>query len=499
MTTKEMIEKYNDWVFKCSAYRMALSLIGFDKQTIAPTAGEEYRDDRAAFLSGELFSIETDPQMVEIMKTLKDDDSIDPDIKKAAQLYYDDMQKTLCIPKKEYVDWQKLTNESFNYWRRAKEADDYSIFEPYLKKVIEGSKKLYTYRGKDIPVYDQMLDDFEPGMTRAKYDEFFKALKERLVPLIKKVTSARQIEDSFLYKKCDIDAQKRFMEHLLDYLGYDKSWGYQNESEHPFTDWVCENDCRTTTKYLEDNMVSAIFSTIHECGHAWYEHNIDPKYDGLILSDGVSSGMHESQSRLCENYLGRTRAFWEANYDKLKKCFPDLVGDVSLDDFIRAVNVSTPSLVRTEADELTYPMHILIRYEIEKGLFDGSISTEGLDKTWADKYEEYLGIRPDNARDGILQDVHWSDASFGYFPTYALGSAFAAQFMDAMRKDIDVDKYLREGRYVDIEGWLREHIHKYGCRYTADEIMIKATGKPFDVNYYLDYLEDKYTRLYELK
>ena len=499
MTTKEMIEKYNDWVFKCSAYRMALSLIGFDKQTIAPTAGEEYRDDRAAFLSGELFSIETDPQMVEIMKTLKDDDSIDPDIKKAAQLYYDDMQKTLCIPKKEYVDWQKLTNESFNYWRRAKEADDYSIFEPYLKKVIEGSKKLYTYRGKDIPVYDQMLDDFEPGMTRAKYDEFFKALKERLVPLIKKVTSARQIEDSFLYKKCDIDAQKRFMEHLLDYLGYDKSWGYQNESEHPFTDWVCENDCRTTTKYLEDNMVSAIFSTIHECGHAWYEHNIDPKYDGMILSDGVSSGMHESQSRLCENYLGRTRAFWEANYDKLKECFPDLVGDVSLDDFIRAVNVSTPSLVRTEADELTYPMHILIRYEIEKGLFDGSISTEGLDKTWADKYEEYLGIRPDNARDGILQDVHWSDASFGYFPTYALGSAFAAQFMDAMRKDIDVDKYLREGRYVDIEGWLREHIHKYGCRYTADEIMIKATGKPFDVNYYLDYLEDKYTRLYELK
>ena len=288
------------------------------------------------------------------------------------------------------------------------------------------------------------------------------------------------------------------MEHLLDYLAYDKSWGYQNETEHPFTDWVCENDCRTTTKYLEDNMVSAIFSTIHECGHAWYEHNIDPKYDGMILSNGVSSGMHESQSRLCENYLGRSKAFWEANYDKLTECFPDLLGGVSLDDFIKAVNVSTPSLVRTEADELTYPMHILIRYEIEKGLFDGTISTEGLDKTWADKYEEYLGIRPEHARDGILQDVHWSDASFGYFPTYALGSAFAAQFMDSMRKDIDVDSYLREGRYAEIEGWLREHIHRYGCRYNADEIMLKATGKPFDVNYYLDYLEDKYTKLYNL-
>ncbi|MCR5771328.1 MAG: carboxypeptidase M32, partial [Butyrivibrio sp.] len=448
MTTNEMIEKYKEWVFKCSAYNMALSLIGFDKQTIAPVQGEEYRDERAAFLSGELFSISTDPQMMEIMKTLKEDDTIDPDIKKAAQLYYDDMLKTVCIPKDEYVKWQKLTNESFNNWRRAKEADDYSIFEPYLKKVIEGSKKLYEYRGKDMPVYDQMLDDFEPGMNRDKYDAFFDALKERLVPLIQKVKNAKKIDDSFLYQKCDIESQKKFMEYLLDYLGYDKSWGYQNESEHPFTDWVCENDCRTTTKYLEDNMISAVFSTIHECGHAWYEHNIDPKYDGMILSNGVSSGMHESQSRLCENYLGRTKAFWEANYDKLKECFPKLIGDVSLDDFIKAVNVSTPSLVRTEADELTYPMHILIRYEIEKGLFDGTISTEGLDKTWADKYEEYLGIRPESARDGILQDVHWSDASFGYFPTYALGSAFSAQFMDAMRKDIDVDEYLRDGRYV---------------------------------------------------
>lgn len=498
MTTNEMIDKYKEWVFKCSAYNMALALIGFDKQTIAPSAGEEYRDERTAFLSGELFSIETDPEMMEIMKTLKDDDSIDPDIKKAAQLYYDNMLKTVCIPKDEFVSWQKLTNESFNNWRRAKDADDYSIFEPYLKKVIEGSKKLYEYRGKDMPIYDQMLDDYEPGMNRDKYDAFFDALKERLVPLIKKVADKGGIDDSFLYKKCDIDAQKKFMEHLLDYLAYDKSWGYQNETEHPFTDWVCENDCRTTTKYLEDNMVSAIFSTIHECGHAWYEHNIDPKYDGMILSNGVSSGMHESQSRLCENYLGRSKAFWEANYDKLTECFPDLLGDVSLDDFIKAVNVSTPSLVRTEADELTYPMHILIRYEIEKGLFDGTISTEGLDMTWADKYEEYLGIRPEHARDGILQDVHWSDASFGYFPTYALGSAFAAQFMDSMRRDIDVDAYLKDGRYAEIEGWLREHIHRYGCRYNADEIMLKATGKPFDVNYYLDYLEDKYTKLYNL-
>jgi carboxypeptidase Taq len=218
----------------------------------------------------------------------------------------------------------------------------------------------------------------------------------------------------------------------------------------------------------------------------------------MILSEGVSSGMHESQSRLCENYLGRTRAFWEYNYPFLQKQFPEQLGKIDLDTFVNGVNVGVPSLVRTEADELTYPMHILIRYEIEKGLFNGTISTEGLDQVWSDMYEKYLGIRPANAKEGILQDVHWSDGSFGYFPTYALGSAFAAQFMHAMRKDMDVDQALADNRYTDCIAWLKEHIQKYGCRYEADEIMKKATGEPFNVNYYLDYLEEKYSRLYQL-
>ncbi|MDO4520826.1 MAG: carboxypeptidase M32, partial [Erysipelotrichaceae bacterium] len=215
--------------------------------------------------------------------------------------------------------------------------------------------------------------------------------------------------------------------------------------------------------------------------------------------EGISSGMHESQSRLFENYLGRTAAFWEYNLPFLQKQFPKQLKDVTPQQFADAVNASRCSLIRTEADELTYPLHILVRYEIEKGLFDGSISTAGLDQTWNAMYKKYLGVDVPDASKGILQDVHWSDGSFGYFPTYALGSAFATQFTAKMREEIDVDEALRSGHFEICVEWLKEHIHRYGCRYDADEIMKIATGREFDVNYYLDYLEEKYTKLYHLK
>ena len=498
MTTQEKLKQYRDWIFKCSAYSMALNIIDIDKQTVAPSAGAAYRDERSSYLAGEFFSLETDPEIIALLKELKDDPEVDAETKRAVQLYYKGVMDTMCIPKEEYVAYRKLCNESFDAWILAKSKADYSIFEPYLKQVIESQKKLYGYRDSKLSVYNQMLDDFEPGMTEEKYDAFFAALKERLVPLIRKVTAAKQIREDFLHLEYPVEEQKKFMNELLTYLHFDPSWGYQNESEHPFTSWTCENDCRTTTKYVPNGVVSAIFSTVHEVGHAYYEHDVDPKYDGMILSEGISSGMHESQSRLCENYLARTEAFWRYHYPKLQAQFPKQLGDVSLADFLKAVNASKPSFIRTEADELTYPLHVLIRYEIEKGLFNGTISTEGLDKTWNAKYKEYLGVDVPNAKVGILQDVHWSDGSFGYFPTYALGTAFAAQFVHTMRKELDVDKLLENNQYDVVMGWLKEHIHKYGCRYDAPELMKLVTGEDFDVNYFLDYIEEKYTKLYQL-
>lgn len=497
--TEEKLQKYRDWLFRKSAYSMALSIIGIDQQTAAPVGGSAYRDARTAFLAGELFEIDTDPEMIAILNELKEDPSADPDDRRAAQLYAKQAADLMCIPKEEYVAYQNLLSESYNVWLQAKQENNYGIFAPTLKKIIASARRMYEWRNSSLPLYDQMLDDYEPGMTMEKYDAFFSLLKERLVPLIQKVTRAKQVGADFLYENYPVDQQKKFMDELLKYLHFDPEWGYQNETEHPFTAWTCENDCRTTTKYLPHNVISAILSTVHEVGHAYYEHDCDPKYDGMILSEGISSGMHESQSRLCENYLGRSRAFWEFNYPVLQKYFPQQLGSVTLQQFVDAINVSEPSFVRTEADELTYPMHILIRYEIEKGLFDGSVSADHLDEVWNDMYRRYLGIEVPNARCGILQDVHWSGASFGYFPTYALGSAYAAQFMHAMEKDIDVAQALRSGHYEICMNWLKEHIHRYGCRYTADEVMRMATGEPFNAEYYLNYLEEKYTRLYGLE
>lgn len=498
MNRAERNQLLKEWIFKRSAYTMALAIIDIDKQTVAPSGGNAYRDERAAFLAGELFSIETDESMLPVLEEMQKDEEEEPYLRRAAYLYQKEMYKTVCIPKDEFVALEELKSVSYTKWLEAKKNNDYTIFEPYLKKIIEAKKKVYAYRNDTRDLYDQMLDDFEPGMNQEKYDAFFDALKEKLVPLIQKVTEAKQINDQFLFETYPVEEQKKFMDHLLEYLHFDPQWGYQNETEHPFTSWTCENDCRTTTKYLEDNVMSAIFSTVHEVGHAYYEHDCDPRFDGMILSDGISSGMHESQSRLCENYLGRRTSFWEYNYPYLQKQFPQQLKDISLDTFMKAVNVSRPSLVRTEADELTYPMHILVRYEIEKGLFNGSISVEGLDKTWSDMYEKYLGVRPMNASEGILQDVHWSCGEFGYFPTYALGSAFAAQFVKKMQEEIDVDDLLSNNHYDTVIEWLKNNIHQYGCMYDADEIMQKATGTSFDVNVYIEYLTRKYTELYDL-
>lgn len=497
MTKEELLKKYEEWVLKMSAYQMALAIIGVDKQTVAPKAGNEYRDLRTSILAGEAFSIQTDPEMKEVLEALLKED-LDGDTRRAVELYYKEMMHVVSIPKDFFVEHSNLVNESYNAWLEAKTKDDYSIFAPYLAKVIEDSKKIYGYRNSTETLYNQMLDDFEPGMNEEKYDAFFAKVKERLVPLIQKVVNAKQIDTAFLYQNYPVEDQKNASKEILKYLHFDEEWGYQNETEHPFTSWTCENDCRTTTKYLPNNLPSAILSTVHEVGHATYEHDIDPKYDGMILSNGVSSGMHESQSRLFENYLGRTLSFWKANYPTLQKYFPKQLEGITVEQYVDAINASTPSLIRTEADELTYPMHILIRYEIEKGLFNGTIPVEKLNETWNKMYKEYLGVDVPNDRDGILQDVHWSDGSFGYFPTYALGSAFSAQFMKAMRKDIDVDALLENNKFDEIIAWLKEHIHQYGCRYTAEEIMLKATGEPFNPDYYLDYLEEKYTKLYNL-
>ena len=497
MTKEELIKCYKDWRFKCSAYEMALTIMNIDKQTNAPSKGAEYRDPRFAYLSGEVFKLQQDERMLHVMKDLLTFD-LPCDLAKEIKLELEMLAKYKAVPNDFYVQHVATCNASFNAWLKAKKQDNYNLFKPYLEKMIENSKQLISYRGSSQNIYEQLLNDNESEVGIAFYDDFFSTIKEELLPFIKKVQQAKQIDDSFLHQDYAILKQKEFMAIVLKYINYTHDWGYQNESEHPFTTGICENDLRTTTKYISNNPISAVLSTVHECGHAYYEHQVNPKYDGTILLRSIKMGMHESQSRLLENYLGRSESFWHFLYPKLQSIFKEQLSDIPLADFVRAINKVEASLVRTEADELTYPIHILIRYELEKEIFINNLSVDRLEDLWNEKYQAYLGVSATKASQGILQDVHWSSGNFGYFPTYALGSAIAAQIFHRLEKEVDVQKVLVNDQFSLLTDWLKENVHQYGAALSFQELLQKCTGERFNIKYYITYLKHKFSKLYNL-
>lgn len=498
MNKNEALKIYKNQFEKINAYQLILSTVYYDKETIAPKKGTKERNKALAFMGGEAFSLETDPKFVEAVELLSKvnlNETLNRDIKLTKKY----LENTIVFTKEESMAFDLTCMEAFDAWEKAKHTNNYKLFEPHLIKLIDLSKKRAIKRNPKIDAYDLYLDDYEENMTKKDYDKFFALIKKELLPMIKKVNNNQsRVDDSFLYKYYPKDKQELFMKELIHYLGFDKGWGYMGVSEHPFTNGFSENDVRITTAYDEYNITACIFSIIHEVGHAYYEHQVDHKYQGTMIGKMISSGMHESQSRFNENYMGRRKSFWTKLYPKLQHYFPENLQNVTLDSFVRAINASKSSLIRTDADELTYPIHILIRYEIEKGLFDGTISTRNLNKTWNKKYEEYLGIKVPNDTKGILQDVHWSGASFGYFPTYALGSAIGAQLLNTMEKKIDIDKLLETGKFEKIEKYLKENLQKYGAFYDYQTLLLKVTGEKFNPKYYVDYLKNKYKSLYRI-
>jgi carboxypeptidase Taq len=395
------------------------------------------------------------------------------------------------------VDFQKTTAKGRESWEMAKKNNDFQSFKPYLLSIIEKKKQMLTYFDYEGGDYDYMLDQYEMGMTTAKYDEFFENIKGKLVPLISRINqSGKKINRSILEKDYDVNQQKDFTEKIKEILQVEDSKCYISESAHPFCSFFSTNDVRFTTRYLSDNLMGAILATIHEYGHGLYGLQIDSKYEMTTLLSEIGSGIHESQSRLLENHIGRSDGFWQVLYPKLQESFPDKLGQVTQGEFVEMMNASSASFIRVEADELTYPLHIVIRYELEKAIFDGTADLDSLETLWADKYEEYLGIRPETYSEGILQDIHWSSGYFGYFPTYALGSAFAAQFYHQMEKDIDVEKLLVNNEFCEIARWLRENIHQYGASKTFSQLLIDVTGEDFNPDYYVNHLVKKYEKLY---
>lgn len=499
MELAQAITKLDALQRKMFAYNHAMGVLYYDGATAAPAGSAANRGETMAVLSEAEYLMATGPEMIDLLDFLyAHNDELTQKQRRIVEMLRKDLAELRCIPQEEYAAASKLMAESTAAWHEAKPRSDFSIFAPYLEKVIETKKRFAHYVKPDIDPYEYYLDTYEPGLTRRKCDEFFAALRARVVPLLRRVQAARQVDASFLTGDFPLEAQRKLSDELMEIMRIDRSFCSIGETEHPFTTNFTKRDVRITTHYYPDNAVSSMYSVIHEGGHALYElHTADEDmYNGL--GSGVSMGIHESQSRFYENLVGRSRGFVTFLAPRLRALFPQQLGGVSDDALYRAVNRCEASLVRTEADELTYSLHIMVRYEIEKKLFADEISVAEIPQEWNRLYQEYLGVTPSCDRDGCLQDSHWSDGSFGYFPSYALGSAYGAQMLARMRETVDVDACEKNGDLAPINSWLCEHIWQYGCLYKPAELLERVFETPFDPKYYLDYLETKFTEIYGL-
>ncbi|MFC3884116.1 carboxypeptidase M32 [Bacillus songklensis] len=496
-------EQFLEYVKKMTAYNEAIGVMFWDLRTGAPKKGVEQRSEVIGMLSSEAFQMSTSEEMAAFLAQLNTGEAgqhisdITKKMLSECQKEYDRNKK---IPADEYKEYIILASKSESAWEEAKAKSDFALFQPYLEKIVEYKKRFVEYWGYKGNKYNTLLDMYEPGVTVEVIDRVFGQLRDRIVPLVQQIAaSTNKPATSFLYRHFPKEQQRKFSLAILKELGYDFEAGRLDETVHPFATGLNPGDVRITTRYDENDFRTAIFGTIHECGHALYEQNISKELIGTNLCDGTSMGIHESQSLFFEKFIGKNYSFWKRNYGILKQYTPGQFDDVALDDFYRAVNESKPSLIRIEADELTYPLHIMVRYEIEKGLINGEIEVKDLPQIWNDKYEEYLGIRPENDAKGVLQDVHWSGGDFGYFPSYALGYMYAAQFKHAILKDLpDFDQLIEDGKVDEIRQWLTYHIHQYGKTKQPLEILQDVTGEGLNAGYLIDYLEEKYRRIYQL-
>lgn len=504
MNTIQKIEKeFFDYVKKIVSYNEALSLIYWDLRTGAPKKGINQRSEVIGVLSSEVFHMSTSDQMANYIEKLSEKE-VAGELSKITKGLVEDCKKTYernkKIPANEYKEYVILQSKAESVWEEARANSDFEMFRPYLERLVDFNKRFIHYYGYKGNKYNALLDLYEPGVTVELLNKVFGELKNAIVPLVQQISNGnRKPETSFLFKTFPKDQQRDFSLEILNQMGYDFAAGRLDETIHPFEISLNPGDVRVTTRYDENDFRTAVFGTIHEGGHALYEQNISSDLIGTTLCAGTSMGIHESQSLFFENFVGRNYSFWKKNYSLLNKYAIEQFDGISLDDYYFAINESKPSLIRIEADELTYPLHVIIRYEMELGLFNDEIEVKDIPKIWNDKYEHYLGIRPMKDAEGVLQDVHWAGGSFGYFPSYALGYMYAAQFKNALLKDIPgFDQLLEIGNLKPIKEWFTKNIHQYGKLKQPLEILHDATGEGLNSKYLIHYLETKYKGLYQL-
>jgi len=484
------------------------ALLSWDQETYMPEGAGAARAEQVAYISTLMHDKQVGEPLKRALEELIDLETgelrimtlNDRETRQLKEIWRDYRMESL-LPTEFVSDLAKHASVSQQAWVRARKDNDFAFFEPFLSKMVEFQKEKANYFGVGSTPYDSLMDQFEPEMTSTKVAGLFGEIRDRLVPLIKNISEVKhRVSGSILTKEYDVDAQWDFGIAMLDAIGFDKSIGRQDRSAHPFTTSTHPTDVRTTTRLRENDLKSALLSTLHEGGHALYEQGLPAKEYGNPLGQSISLGIHESQSRLWENLVGLSPAFWRFAYPKLQAKFPDQLRNTDREKFYAAMNRVRPSLIRVEADEATYNLHIMLRFEIEKMLINEDFPVKDLPDLWNEKMEEYLGIRPANDSEGVLQDVHWSFGAFGYFPTYTLGNLYSVQFFNQVLRDIPgLDESCARGDFSGLLEWLRKNIHSVGRGRKAEELVEELTGEPLSAGPFMDYLEAKYKGLYNLE
>ncbi|MCD4685846.1 MAG: carboxypeptidase M32 [Anaerolineae bacterium] len=482
----------------------ATAVLGWDQQVNMPPGGAPARAEQLATLSRivhEMFVSEETGRAIEAAEAAVDGTDADSDEAALVRVVRHDYDLSTRVPTELVVELTRVTALAHETWAKAREDDDFQAFVPTLEKILELKRQQADALGYEDHMYDAMLDMYEPHMKTADVQRLFDELREELVPFVAQIFENQDaVDDSVMHLKYDTEKQRIFGEQVIKAIGYDLARGRQDKSVHPFTTEFSIGDVRITTRYDEDWMPSALFGSIHEAGHAMYEQGSNPAYEGTFLAGGTSLGVHESQSRLWENVVGRSMGFWGVFYGDLQKLFPAQLGNVELGQFYKAINAVTRSLVRVEADEVTYNLHIMLRFELEQALLEGSLAVADLRDAWNAKMEAYLGVTPpDDGKHGVLQDVHWSSGLLGYFPTYSLGNFLSAQYWNkALQDNPAIPDDIASGNFDSLLAWLNENILVHGRKYFPAELTQRVCGEPMQVQSFLAYLKAKYTAIYGL-
>lgn len=499
---KKTEQQFFQLLKEAALLKEAFYLADWDSQTKMPEKSSDYRAEMSGYLNELIFEKENGAEMTAMIQYFDEHQNELSDFGKAIfKKVKEEYHRNHNIPSEAWRTYNNTVAQGHALWVKAREARDFSILEPLMTEMVAQLKTFIPlWRTNEKTPYDVLLNQYEPGLTVEKLDEVFPKVRQGIMDIRHTLeTKGHAPRHDFLHRFVPKAQQERFVREVVAKLGYDFSKGRLDDTVHPFMQEINRDDARITTRWNEHDVMFAVLGVMHEAGHGTYEQNIDKKYDYTPFSGGVSMGIHESQSLFNELIIGANYEFWNYVYPLFQECTEGTFDDIDLDTFYRGLKYSQSNFIRIEADPLTYPLHIIIRYEIEKMIFNEDLDIKELPKVWNDKYEEYLGIRPSDDLEGVLQDVHWSSGLFGYFPSYALGFMYATQLYVAMQKDFDVDEAFKHGELNKPSHWLKEHIHRFGSSKTPNDLILEATGEPLNPQYLLDFLRNLYFNVYRIE